>query len=1171
MNHPTPAHTPLPLQGGPGQLDADPIEAPAADGPVPEAAAGRVQALLEEAEAAVVGEEYERVAGLTAEIRSLLGSTPSGDLAQAYNLQAMTHFMHGQYREASAAALHEAAIRETIGDHEGLAKCLNNLGLIHIELGDLPTALEHLTRCFMYIQTCPEPLENLACACQINIGNVHQIMRNAVLAADAYRQGIEAARRAAHVGNEIAGLTGLGLLANDGLEYRDALRSLSQALSLARSHTRRYDEAEILDALGQTYVGLGQHDLALETFGQALWLAEDLGALPSEQNTRFHLARLYVAMGQPEAAVSQFRGALACAERSGSERLALDIHEELGGALQALGRHEAANVHLGAALTLERALKDRSSQEIIQNLTTHLEVERARHQADTYRLLNQTSESARAEAEGLVRARTADLEAAQLDIIERLSIAGEYRDDKTGAHTERVSTYAASLAACLGLPSEEVELIRLAARLHDIGKIGVPDSVLLKTGTLTSEEYSIMKHHTTIGARVLEGGQSALMRLAEEIALTHHERWDGSGYPAGLSGERIPLSGRIVAIADVWDALTTERPYKAAWTREDAWRELSAQAGAQFDPYLVEVFLGMVAGTLNAGTEPPPVAEANHIQAAADAERDLPTHAVQHVTALNDAAWEARRADPLQSVRIAHEAYLISEQHGYAVGQGYALRTLGFHDIGASSFRDALDRFDRAIGIARAAAVPVLERDCLNLLGNVYRSIYNTERAMTCLLQSIELSRTLGDLAGEAHALMNLGVIAASRLKDKQHALSYYQQAYAVLETAANRGGQVACLYSMADAFQELGQFTQAQDYGRRGATLGQNLGDTLHHALSLSVVARALDAQSSHHDAEPVHREALELMRRLDSEMPEPTAWIQLYYGTHLAATGALDEAQAEYERVLAGCTAFDLKELAVLAHQELTQVHKRRGDLEAAMHHLEAERALQQVIFEQEAAEKTRGLMFQYEVERAESEAALYKVRSVELASANVALEQANREKSALVAALQEQSMLLERQLREDSLTGVYNRRHIEQILSREFEDHRAGGQAMSLIMLDVDHFKQVNDTFSHLVGDDVLRRMGALLLATGRSQNSSGRYGGEEFVVVLPDMALVEAVAVAERLRLDVEAHAWQEVAAGLRITVSLGVASSEGLENFERLVGRADEKLYEAKRQRNRVAC
>jgi putative two-component system response regulator len=195
--------------------------------------------------------------------------------------------------------------------------------------------------------------------------------------------------------------------------------------------------------------------------------------------------------------------------------------------------------------------------------------------------------------EDKVRARTEELEAAQLETLRRLALAAEYRDDDTGEHAQRVGRLAALVAHALGLPPEEVDLIRLAAPLHDVGKIGVSDSILLKPSKLTPDEFEVVKSHTEIGASILSGSGFEILRLAELIAVSHHERWDGTGY-AGWRENEIPLAGRIVSVVDVFDALTHERPYKKAWPVEEAVAEIQAQSGRQFDPRVVAAFVSML-------------------------------------------------------------------------------------------------------------------------------------------------------------------------------------------------------------------------------------------------------------------------------------------------------------------------------------------------------------------------------------------------------------------------------------------------------------------------------------------------------------------------------------------------------------------------------------------------
>jgi len=190
-----------------------------------------------------------------------------------------------------------------------------------------------------------------------------------------------------------------------------------------------------------------------------------------------------------------------------------------------------------------------------------------------------------------VRERTEELRQSRLWVIHHLARAVELKDHHTGMHVVRMSHYSRIIAARYTRDEAWSELIFNAAPMHDVGKIGVPDGILAKPGELDPAEWEVMKDHAALGAHLLDYQSSDLLDMAREIALNHHERWDGKGYPQGLAGTDIPLSGRIVAIADVFDALTSRRPYKDSWSEEQAVKYIADQAGRQFDPQLTAIFL----------------------------------------------------------------------------------------------------------------------------------------------------------------------------------------------------------------------------------------------------------------------------------------------------------------------------------------------------------------------------------------------------------------------------------------------------------------------------------------------------------------------------------------------------------------------------------------------------
>ncbi len=201
--------------------------------------------------------------------------------------------------------------------------------------------------------------------------------------------------------------------------------------------------------------------------------------------------------------------------------------------------------------------------------------------------------------EHLVRARTAEIEETRIEIVRRLGRAAEYRDNETGMHVIRMSKSSRLLALAAGVSPLQAELLLNAAPMHDIGKIGIPDRILTKPGPLDPQEWAMMKTHPTIGAEIIGHHPSELLQMARTVALTHHEKWDGSGYPNGLAGEAIPLEGRIVAICDVFDALMSARPYKAAWPLDRVLEYLRVESGAGFDPDLLACFLELVPEVLS--------------------------------------------------------------------------------------------------------------------------------------------------------------------------------------------------------------------------------------------------------------------------------------------------------------------------------------------------------------------------------------------------------------------------------------------------------------------------------------------------------------------------------------------------------------------------------------------
>lgn len=275
---------------------------------------------------------------------------------------------------------------------------------------------------------------------------------------------------------------------------------------------------------------------------------------------------------------------------------------EVMGRLKALAEDEMLSILVLTAQT-DQETRLRSLSEGAKDFLTkpfdRLEVlNRIRNMLEVRLLHKQVSEHNEQLAKR-VKERTEEIEQTRLEVIQRLGRAAEYRDNETGMHVLRMSHYSYLIGLAAGMDPSEAEMLLHAAPMHDIGKIGIPDSILLKPGKLDEEEWLNMQRHAEIGADILSGSNSPLLDMARVIALTHHEKWDGSGYPYGLKEDNIPLVGRIVPIADVFDALTSKRPYKEAWSVEDAIDEIVRLKGRHFDPVLVEHFIAILPQILN--------------------------------------------------------------------------------------------------------------------------------------------------------------------------------------------------------------------------------------------------------------------------------------------------------------------------------------------------------------------------------------------------------------------------------------------------------------------------------------------------------------------------------------------------------------------------------------------
>lgn len=532
--------------------------------------------------------EPDRARRLVQQARAV--ARAAGEVAEEaealYRLASLAHY-DGQPGDAFALAIEARDFAIAHDVPLVIAWSMNLIGMVHTNSGNHAEALA----CCLQALDCYRGTGH-----RVDEGNmlntiaaVHHALGDTERAVVNYEAALNANAQLERPDFDAITLANLCSLRTERGEFDHAVDLGGRALELCRRHAPGF-LPEVLAALAGAHSGRGDHDTARSLLDTALSML-DVSSVSFDDATRASVelayGRVETAAGDDSEARVHLEEALGLASAIGALPVQMSAHSDLAELHKRCGGFEEAVRHLDRKFEINQRIFNEGTDARIRTLQIAHEAEESRQQTEILRL--RTSE-----LEGMVRGRTTELEQFQLEALERLAILGEFRDTETGEHTARVGDTCASIALSMGAESEWCERLRLAARLHDIGKVAIPDSILLKPGPLTPAEFEVMKTHTTLGARILSGSGSLLVQLAEEVALNHHERWDGAGYPRALAGADTPLSGRICAVADVFDALTSDRVYKRAWSREDAVRYIERGAGTQFDPAVVAAFVRVV-------------------------------------------------------------------------------------------------------------------------------------------------------------------------------------------------------------------------------------------------------------------------------------------------------------------------------------------------------------------------------------------------------------------------------------------------------------------------------------------------------------------------------------------------------------------------------------------------
>jgi diguanylate cyclase (GGDEF)-like protein len=556
------------------------------------------------------------------------------------------------------------------------------------------------------------------------------------------------------------------------------------------------------------------------------------------------------------------------------------------------------------------------------------------------------------------------------------------------------------------------------------------------------------------------------------------------------------------------------------------------------------------------------------------------------IDTLNDSAWSLRHSDPAQALHVAEESAARAHQTNYRKGIAYSLVTQSFAHFRLARYKPALELSKQSLDLFKTLGDSAGQQRTLNTLGIVYAESGDLTGALRVFLETQKLCEILGDTRSEANAFNNLGIVYGylgdyassleSQLKSLElsqrygfqviemrslvnvasvyleqdkpaEALEHLQQSLK-LRSDEDPHTYAIALGHMAKAYRGLGNFEQALAFGHESLQLMESLGDTATASYALKELG-SINFQLGHFEKAEAHfQHSLAIIHKVGDRKSE--AETKLLFSKLLSAQEKTEQAIDIVQSALTLANEIGARSESSEAHFALSTLYKAKGQFVHAYEHLEKHLEVKELHSSDMSKKRFEALRVKFETEQTEKEKEIYRLRTVELAAANAELERLSQE--------------LFKQANEDPLTGLFNRRRLEQELSRELERARRSAGNLSVMICDIDNFKQVNDRFSHQVGDYVLVRVGQLLKRYIRGADVVARYGGEEFVILFPETSAKEAHIVCDRLRQHIANAPWHELHPDLKITMSMGICDDISLVDGFAMLDQADDKLYEAKR-------
>ena len=508
----------------------------------------------------------------------------------------------------------------------------------------------------------------------------------------------------------------------------------------------------------------------------------------------------------------------------------------------------------------------------------------------------------------------------------------------------------------------------------------------------------------------------------------------------------------------------------------------------------------------------------------------------------------------------------LNDEHGEAT----ALNLIATIYYRQNEYTQALEHYQRSLQIRRKIGDRAGESGSLNNISLVYYDLALYADALEHLFQSLEIAEAIQDPDSAAYALSNIAQVYA-QTGEHEKALEYYQRGLEYNQQTNDRALEASTLAQIGRSYAELGDNATAIRYLERSLELSRLVGNMHDEGTALISLGFAYLGCGHHDDADTALAEALEIMRKVGDRYSEVEALNAL--GSNSLKRGDGEGAMLYILQGMIIAEEIQSEQLVNNAQQLLAEAYAKLGRFDKALEYYRLYHKGWQTIFGRSNERRIQALVMRAEVEKAQREVEDQRLKNFELSQAMQALQIAHDQNAELVRQLKLQAEMLEQLAREDGLTGLANRRWLDVQLAQEFERARRFGHPLAVAILDIDHFKSVNDRFSHQAGDEVLRAFAALLRSHCRSVDTVGRFGGEEFLLILVETPRIPALALCERLRCEVEQKDWTFVHPDLlNLTISIGLSDNEGASTPQQIVAWADQKLYQAKhRGRNQVCA